>query len=50
MERLLLAHSRKRLHHYLVVDLDMMGSYVMFMLCLAILCLDQIGMRKHRKK
>ena len=48
MARLFLADSREPLHHHLVVDHNVMTSYLMFMLCLALLCFDQMQMRKKK--
>lgn len=48
MERLVLAYIGYCLHHHLVVDNHMITSYLMFMLCLALLCFDQIQMRKKK--
>lgn len=45
---MLLAHCRQHLHNHLVVDNHMITSYLMFMLCLALLCFDQIQMRKKK--
>lgn len=47
---MLLACGGITLHHHLVVDHNVITSYAIFMLCLALLCFDQIVMRKHRKK
>lgn len=47
---MLLAFGGIALPHHLVVDYNVITSYAIFMLCLALLCFDQIAMRKHRKK
>lgn len=48
MEWLVLANRCQHLHHHLVVDHNVMASYLMFMLCLALLCFDQIQIRKKK--
>jgi len=43
-----LADSYLSLHHHLVVDINMMASYLLFMLCLGLLFFDQYSTRKKK--
>lgn len=49
MERLFLANRGQRLPYHLVVDNHMIASYLLFILCLILLCYDQIQIKKNRK-
>ena len=45
---MLLADSGQHLPNNLVVDHHMILSYLLFMLCLGLLCFDQISIRRKK--